>query len=185
MRPEIESLRTQLRDAKQRGGNMLRTAGDARLKLRPGPQKWSIGECFSHMNIANGQYIRAIEKAIHKAVDEGLSAQRKYRYSLLERLLLRMLEPPATWKFKAPEPFLPLNSTPREELLAVWEHTHDRLVLQLERANDLDLSTKTISPASALFQPGLGMAFAIVAAHDRRHLRQAEKADKLADHLDR
>jgi hypothetical protein len=96
-----------------------------------------------------------------------------------------MLEPPATWKVKAPEPFLPLNSTPREELLAVWEHTHDRLMLQGERADDLDLKQRVISPVSGLFQPTLAMAFAVVAAHDRRHLRQAEKANKLTDNLNR
>ncbi len=183
MRPEIENLRRQLRQAKEQGSALLQRVDEVRLKKRAGPLKWSVGECFSHMNIANGQYIRAIEKTIHKAVDEGLGAKGNYRFGLLERLFLRMVEPPATWKVKAPEPFLPLNSTPREELLAVWEHTHDRLVLQVERAGDLDLKQKVISPVSALFQPSLAMAFAVVAAHDRRHLRQAEKADKLAHNL--
>jgi len=185
MRPEIEDLRRQLREAKEQGSTLLQRVDEVRLKKRAGPLKWSVGECFSHLNIANGQYIRAIEKTIHKAVDQELGAKGKYRYGLLERLFLRMLEPPATWKIKAPEPFLPLNSTPREELLAVWEHTHDRLVLQVERADDLDLKQKVISPVSGLFQPTLAMAFAVVAAHDRRHLRQAEKANKLADNLDR
>jgi DinB superfamily len=183
MRPEIENLRRQLRQAKEQGSALLRGVDEVRLKKRAGPLKWSVGECFSHMNIANGQYIRAIEKTIHKAVDEELCAKGKYRYGLLERLFLRMLEPPATWKVKAPEPFLPVNSTPREELLAVWEHTHDRLVLQVERSDDLDLKQKVKSPASGLFQPTLAMAFAVIAAHDRRHLRQAEKANKLADNL--
>jgi hypothetical protein len=185
MRPDVENLRRQVRESKERGISLLLRLDQVRLKRKVSPQKWSVGECFSHMNIANGQYIRAIEKAIHKAVDEELTAKGKYRYGLLERLFLRMLEPPATWKFKAPEPFLPVNSTPRDELIAVWEHTHDRLVLQVERADDLDLKTKVVSPASALFQPSLAMAFAVVAAHDRRHLRQAEKAHKLADNLNR
>ncbi len=183
MRPEIEDLRRQIRDAKERGISLLLRSREAGLKKKVSPRKWSVGECFSHMNIANGQYIRTIEKAIHKAVDEDLTARGNYRFGLMERLFLRLMEPPATWKFKAPEPFLPVNSTPRDELLAVWEHTHERLNLQVERADDLDLKTKVVSPASAVFQPSLAMAFAIVAAHDRRHLRQAEKAHKLTDNL--
>jgi hypothetical protein len=53
----------------------------------------------------------------------------------------------------------------------------------VERSDDLDLKQKVNSPVSGLFQPTLAMAFAVVAAHDRRHLRQAEKANKLADNL--
>ncbi len=183
MRPEIEDLRRQIRDTKERGISLLLRSKELQLKRKVSPQKWSVGECFSHMNIANGQYIRAIEKAIQKAVDEELTAKKNYRYGFMERLFLRLMEPPATWKFKAPEPFLPVNSTPRGELLAVWEHTHERLNLQVERADDLDLNTKVVSPASTVFQPSLAMAFALVAAHDRRHLRQAEKAYKFADNL--
>ena len=183
MRPEIEDLRRQIRDSKERGISLLLRLDEVRLKRKVRPRKWSVGECFSHMNVTNGQYIRAIEKAIHKAVDEELMAKGRYRFGVMERVFLHMMEPPATWKLKAPEAFLPVNSTPREELLAVWEHTHERLNLQVERADDLDLKTKVVSPASAVFQPSMAMAFALVAAHDRRHLRQAEKAYKLTDNF--
>jgi hypothetical protein len=59
-------------------------------------------------------------------------------------------------------------------VLPTFLHVQSQLILQLALAGGLDLRrVKVATPISPLLKMSLGMMFAQVAAHERRHLQQA------------
>ena len=76
----------------------------------------------------------------------------------------------------ASERFVPLHGQPVTAVLPTFLHVQDQLTLQLERAEGLDLRrVKVATPISRFLRMSLGMMFAQVAAHERRHLAQARR----------
>ena len=65
---------------------------------------------------------------------------------------------------------------PRVAVPPTFLQVQDQLTLQLERADGLDLRrVKVSTPISRFLKMSLGMMFAQVAAHERRHLAQAQR----------
>ena len=90
--------------------------------------------------------------------------------------MLNTLEPPVTRRFKAPGAFAPDGPKPLDEVAPAFLRYQDEVQQRLAAAKDLDLwRTKVKSPAVPLLKFSLGETFAIIAAHERRHLAQAEE----------
>lgn len=152
------------------------------LNWRPAEGAWSIAECIAHLNSLNDQYAEAIETAMTDARQRGLtSTNTGAALGPFERLFVHLTEPPYRIKFKAPSKFRPRGSNfNRDELLAVWTSSHDRLAALARAAQGLDLKrVKVPSPATPLLKGSLLMALMITPAHDRRHLWQAERVRQL------
>jgi len=86
------------------------------------------------------------------------------------------VEPPPRFRVKAPGVFRPGPATPLagtlEEFVALQEHFQQRL----HDAEGLHLRRIRVpSPAFRRLKIGLGAAFAVIAAHQRRHLWQAQQ----------
>lgn len=148
-----------------------------RFWYRPGPDRWSAGECLEHLNVTNGKFAQAIEDAIARGKREGITGDGPFRYGLLERWFLWVVGPPARLKVKAPAPFRPeRGAKTKDVVLEEFARTHARLARLWEEARGLDLARlKVQSPAGPL-RISLGIQFQVVAAHDRRHLLQAAQA---------
>ena len=79
----------------------------------------------------------------------------------------------------APGRFVPLHGQPVTAVLPTFLHAQDQFTLQLERADGLDLRhVKVATPISLFLRMSLGMMFAQVAAHERRHLAQARRVQE-------
>jgi hypothetical protein len=86
------------------------------------------------------------------------------------------MEPPPRRRFKTPRSFTPSHGQPVTALLPTFLHLQDQFTYLLEQANGLDLARiKIPSPATSLLKFSLGQAFALNAAHERRHLWQARR----------
>jgi hypothetical protein len=152
---------------------------EERFNWRPQPGQWSIEECLAHLLIAGNWEIRAIEDAIGHAKAHGLTGAGPFRYGPFERLIIRKTEPPVKQKFKAPRHFRPLHEQPVTAVLPSFLHLQSQLVLLAKSADGLDLARiKVPTPISRLLRLSLGMTFAQVAAHERRHLEQAWRVRK-------
>jgi hypothetical protein len=78
---------------------------------------------------------------------------------------------------KTPDPFVPATIEPKASVLAEFDGYQRRLVELLAEANGLALSRiKIRSPFNASVRYNVYSAFRIIAAHERRHLWQAEQA---------
>jgi hypothetical protein len=150
----------------------------SQINWHPVNGSWSIAECIAHLNTTNALYVPALRDSFNESRRQGrLAAEGEPHLGLLERWFANSLEPPYKLKFKAPKEFAPATlHYEKDELLARWVSLHDQLVNIGEENTDLDWkSTKVLSPASRRIKISALGVFAIVAAHDRRHLWQAEQ----------
>jgi hypothetical protein len=149
---------------------------EAQFNWRPAPGEWSIEECLEHLTVVGGWEVRAIESAIDQAHARGLKGTGPFRYSWFDRWLVRMTEPPVRRKVRAPRRFVPIHEQPVTAVLPTFLHVQSMFLLQINRAQDLDLArVKVATPISRLFRMSLGMTFLQAAAHERRHLEQARR----------
>lgn len=176
---ELEDAATRVRAAGELAREVLEELTDEELNRRPAPVRWSVGECFVHMNRTNRGYLDAIEPAVREARAKGRLAAGPFRYGWFEEWFVRQMSPPVRRRFKAPKPFAPVVSGTRVDPGEVREFFAllDRLEAAMAEADGVDLAAvKVPSPASRLIRFRLGPAFRLLVGHTERHLIQARGA---------
>jgi hypothetical protein len=91
----------------------------------------------------------------------------------MSRSFVRFSGPPVKLKFKAPKVYRPPANEPKEKVLAEFVAIHDQLLELISKSNGLDLARIKVGTVFPYLKFSLGQRFALLAAHDRRHLRQA------------
>jgi DinB superfamily len=181
--PEIEQYCKEFDEIGVQAGKLTEGLNEERFNWRPQPDQWSIEECLAHLLIAGNWEIRAIEDAIGHGKAHGLTGAGPFRYGPLQRLVVRKTEPPVARKLTAPKRFRPLHEQPVTAVLPSFLHLQSQLTLLARNADGLDLARiKVPTPISRLIRLSLGMTFAQVAAHERRHLEQAWRVRKQLPH---
>ena len=148
---------------------------------RPAVGAWSIGECVSHLNIADGGDIAPIRAAIESGRAGGITGAGPYHYGFLSTKFVASMTPPAKRKFKAPAVYLPPADAEPSATIAEYRRVSAELRKLASSADGLDLAKlKTEMPAlPALLRPfvkmPLGARLTLITTHDRRHLWQAEQ----------
>jgi len=153
--------------------------GAIELTQRPSPTQWSIAECLAHLNLTARVQIDALKSAIEKGLAQNvLGGGEKPRYNWVSRKIIAMTEPPPKKKQKAPKRLVPIEFT-LQGLLPEFLKLQDELIACAHRAAPLDLvRVKVVFPFFRLLRFNLGAYFHLVAAHQRRHLWQAEQVKR-------
>jgi hypothetical protein len=174
--PELELYRRQFEQIQQQAGELTAELNEARFNWRPSPAAWSIEECVSHLTMVGQWEIRAIEQAIDQGKQRGLTGQGPFEYGPIDRFVVHQTEPPVRSPLPTPRHFVPLHGQPLTAVMPTFNHVQSQLILQLERADGLDLRrVKVNTPISRFLKLSLGAKFAQIAAHERRHLDQARR----------
>ena len=174
--PELELYRQQFENIRQQAQEVTAGLDEARFNWRPTPSAWSIEECLAHLTMVGQWEIVAIEKAIDGGRERGITGRGPFQYGAIDRFIVDQTSPPVRHPLPAPERFVPLHGQPVTAILPTFLHVQDQLTRQLERADGLDLRrVKVSTPISRFLKMSLGMMFAQVAAHERRHLAQAQR----------
>lgn len=172
----LTQLRKQFENITEQTKILTKGLTEPQFNWRPGPAQWSIEECLSHLVIAGTQQLKLIEAAIKDARAKGLTSAGPFRYGVIERWILRQLEPDSTRKFSAPRRMQPVHGQPLTAVLPTFTHLQSQFIRAAEQSEDLDLARiKVPSPVSRLLKYSLGITLAVVAAHERRHLEQARR----------
>lgn len=175
MHPGTEQLSREFREAVLRGRALIAAADETKLYKRPAEGSWSAAECVEHLSITAEKYARRIRRMLETASTKP--PRERTKHSLVGRLLLSMMEPPVKRKLPAPKSFVPGAGDPRDVLLARYEAAYEEMIKLLEETDAIDRTrVKVASPASNLIKISLHDAFALLSAHARRHLWQAERA---------
>ena len=144
---------------------------------KPGEDRWSAGECIAHLNATARPYLDKLPGALAEARRAGLTGDGPVKRGILGRLFLWALEPPARVKVKAPRAFLPKPNQSKDEIMREFRNIRDELGAVIEGSGDLDWSrVKMGLPTIPQFKLRLGEIYAVLLAHERRHLWQAKKA---------
>jgi hypothetical protein len=178
---ELRDYHEQLENIKEDALELTAPLEDAQFNWRPTPRKWSISECLSHLNVANGLDVPQLSEEIARGRAAGLTASGPFRYGFLSRAFIRFTEPPVNFKTRAPKAYRPTSGQPKDKVVAEFISIHDQLLDLISKANGLDLSRIKVPTFMPRIKFSLGQRFALLAAHDRRHLRQAWDVRKHAN----
>ena len=175
--PQLEALRRELEQARMRAHAVADAAAPDLWARRPARAGWSAAECLGHLNLTSERFVPLIADALARARARGLTGAGPFRRDVAGWLLCRMLEPPYRVRVKTPPPFVPQGAEPVEPVLAAFDGWQSRLDALLVEANGLLLDRVWIvSPFAERVRYNGYSSFCIVAAHQRRHLWQAQRA---------
>jgi hypothetical protein len=179
--PEIAMLVTEIDANLSHAESITHGVRREQFLWRPQPGRWSIGECFAHLNITNSFALGAVETAIAKGRSAGKTGQGPFQYGFLSRKFIASQEPPVKKKFKAPKVFLPAVDIDPDATLAEYRRISGEFRRLTRDADGLHLArVKVTMPAlpavlRTIVRMPLGGQLLLTATHDRRHLWQAEQ----------
>jgi hypothetical protein len=145
------------------------------LRWRPDPWHWSIGECLDHLNISLGLYLPMIDDAIGRGLAGQPCRAEHTAFACREIDAVRLVEPPVSVRTVAAPVLLPAMAVDPERLVDRFHQTRDRYADAVRRASELSLARILIANPIHTFLRTLGGTLAFIAAHDRRHMWQAEQ----------
>jgi DinB superfamily len=171
---ELEPYIRQIETIQNQARELAHGLNEAQFNWRPAPDQWSIEECLSHLTMVGQWEVQAIEQAIKQGRARGLTGSGPFEYGGLDRLIVDLTRPPVRMRLPAPRRFVPLHGQPVTAILPTFLHVQSQFLLQMERAEGLDLRrVKVATPISRFLKLSLGMMFAQAAAHEQRHMEQA------------
>src|SRR5258705_8142738 len=173
---EIDDFRRQFEQLSKHADALVGPLTDAQFTWQPSPNGWSIAQCIDHLNVTARLYLPLLDEGIASAIRQGLYGEGPFTYWWLARLFTRLLEPPPRLRMKGPAAFQPPPARTRQEIMAAFRAYQVQYIDRLRQANGLDLArARGRSPAASWIYMPLGSGFAVMTAHERRHVWQAPR----------
>jgi hypothetical protein len=172
--PQLADLRRQFDVNSTRAKVLFSGVDEPRLLQRPPSNGWSMGECVEHLTITTRNYLGLADKAfVNAARSNG-----PYKKDWMGALLAWYLDPPYRRRDKTLPAYEPGALEPARVLPDFLESQRG-LIGRVEQANGLALDQiKVRSSFNEKITYNLYSFFCILAAHQRRHLWQAEQVKK-------
>jgi hypothetical protein len=180
--PELDALRERILLAREVASRLVDGLSDEQFNWRPAPDRWSICEILGHLIAVGDRLGDAIDDALERAHRAGHLSRGPFRYGWFEKWFTRTATDVARRrKVKTSKLYEPRPGRPASEVLSEFRALQASMVERMEAANGIDLArVKVRSPALRAVRMSLGMWLEMVAGHQERHFRQAEK---VLDHL--
>lgn len=145
-------------------------------RWRPGPGRWSVAECLAHLAATARQYQPGLDEAAAAARARGRRATGAFRPGWFARRLVAAMEPNAGARMRTTAALTPPGDASLEDAARGFRRSQAALEATLGKVDGLDLGSATLrSPVLPVLRLSLGAAFAVLAAHERRHLAQARR----------
>lgn len=147
---------------------------------RPAEGVWSVAECYSHLCTFGEEYMKRIQDGFENMTENSVTdSNQAFRPRLIWRGVIKLFEPPYNLKFKTFKPFHPAGKADldKEQVLQEFLGLQDRLrdKIKTAEAGQIDLNgVKVSNPLLTFVKMTLSECFAVVEAHQRRHMWQAE-----------
>ncbi|UOG74064.1 DinB family protein [Hymenobacter tibetensis] len=165
---------TRLREITQR---RFRPLTDDQLNRRPGPGKWSVGQCLEHLNIVGGRYLPTITRKLQQAKERGSTPAETVRHGFIGRKMTEaMRTPPSQKAMKSPQQYAPSGSRLPRTVVEVFIRQLDELEGLLAQARRVNANAIRIpNPIIPLLYPRLTDVSEMLVEHIKRHIAQAER----------
>jgi hypothetical protein len=174
--PEIEAFRKEFEQISADADAMVAPLNDPQLVWQPRPDSWSVAQCLDHLNVSARLYLPMLDEGIADAIRRGLYRPGPYAYSWVGRVIVHMFGPKTRVKVKTMQPFQPPPGRSRHEIMSAFKAYQVQYIDRLRQANGLDLARARVSsPLAKWIRMPLGSAFALMVAHERRHMAQAQR----------
>jgi hypothetical protein len=175
--PEIDAFRNQFEQLTAQADALAVPLSDEQFRWRPGPDSWSIGECLDHLNATARVYLPVLDEGISEAIRGGVYGEGPFQYNWLGRLSVQFAD--TRLRLKAPDEIHPSAGRTRREILSAFRAYQVQYIDRLRQANGLDLARARVRiPVTGWCRIPLGSGFAVMLAHTRRHLAQAQRVSE-------
>jgi hypothetical protein len=174
--PDLQTILDDLGIADEDARRLIDGLTSEQVNWQPDANSWSVAQCLDHLIRANTIYVAALREAVRKTGAEEVQRRGPIRPGLPSRLFIGWLEPPSRVKGRAPKAIVPAShGNPAEVLRRFLLAQEEVRTLVLESAG-LELNRiRFRNPFARFLCFTVGAGLLIITAHDRRHLRQAEK----------
>ena len=178
---DLQSLLDQIDAADRVGAALAAGVTNQQFHWRPYEGRgWSIAQCLDHLAIMNRHYAGAVRTGVEDGRRRNVRRDRPGRPTFFGRWFVQSQEPPVKMKVKAPKVGRWPQNKPREEIMRAYHEAHDVVRQVIRDAADIDVNRVTFqNPFIPIIRMRVATGLAILPAHDRRHLWQAEQV-KLA-----
>lgn len=174
--PEIDAFRAQFEQISADADALVARLSDAQFTWQPSPESWSVAQCIDHLNSTAREYLPMLDEGIADAIRRGLYHPGPYTYNWIGRVMVWVVSPNTRIRATAPKAFQPPVGRPRHDVMAAFRAYQVQYIDRLRQANGLDLARSRVSsPAVRWIRMPLGSGFAVMIAHERRHLGQARR----------
>jgi hypothetical protein len=174
---DISNIKRQYQTLSERAETVAMRLGSALMTARPRPDAWSAAECLMHLQITTKAYLPIWEEASRGAKALGSDTDTPFKLDLWGRFFIWFLDPPPKVRFAAPTGFEPTSDrTNLTFALSSFLCSQDEILRLISNATFLPLDRITIRDAFTNYvRYTLWSSLCANAAHQRRHLWQAER----------
>ena len=151
------------------------------LNWKPDLDKWSVGQCFDHLIVSNGEYFPIFDRVLQgqkttNTIWESLPILPR----LWGQMLIKSVSPDGARKQKAPKIFTPTTSAVDPGIITRFVDQQDRVVNYLNTITAVDADKIIItSPVARVITYSLLDACRVIVAHEQRHILQATRVTQL------
>lgn len=181
---ELRSLDDQLARCEADARALVDGLTESLGQWRRAPGVWSVSECLDHLATANRVYVAAMRPAAERARARGRMRRRPALPGPIGRWFVRSLEPESVERFKmrAPKLIRPRTAPRLADAFDAFITSQNDVRAFLRTHADLDLAgVRFPNPFIGGVRFSLATGLNVIAAHERRHLRQAWRAREEAD----
>lgn len=175
--PQLERLVAEFDRIKSVSSEIFDMLDQQELNWRPGPDRWSVAECFEHLSITAEMLTTPLRNAIDEGRRKGLLKPGPYKHGLIGKFFIKSLQPGGR-KVKVPAVYAPSHDSEldgrvlRHRFLSLQDEVKDII----HRANGVDLArVKVSSPALSILKLNAAEWLAATVAHQDRHIDQARR----------
>jgi hypothetical protein len=174
--PELAARYREFEQTLRQVQELAASLTDDQFAWQPSPDRWSIGHCVDHLTMSAEAYVPQVEATLAEARQRGATASGPFRYSAFSGWLVSTMEPPPGRRLPTVARFGPPQGRSRRQILEAYEAANGALTRLIAESDGIDLRRVRVqSPVTRLLRLPLGRAFEFLAAHERRHLWQAEQ----------
>jgi hypothetical protein len=174
--PQLEDYLRQIEAIKQDSQNLVAGLSNKQFNWHPAPGSWSIAECLDHLIVVGSLLLARIDEGIEQARTKQLFSEEPFSYGLLGKRFVSSQEPPVKKKVKTFKQYVPPPDRSLDKVVPEFMALQNEFEERIRAADGLNLSRiKISSPVSKLIRFNLAVWFAATAAHERRHLWQAQQ----------
>ena len=177
---DLQKVADAIDDADARADALAARVNDEEFFWQPDEgRRWSIALCLDHLAIANTVYGAAMRGAVDRARQAGSVRRGAATPGFFGRMFIASLEPPVKRRTRAPGKIRPRPASTRAGILQEYHKAHDDLRRLISDGSTIDLNRATfVNPFIGFVHVRVSTGLNVIAAHDRRHLWQAEQVEK-------
>jgi len=168
---QLAELRQQFNECSATAEKLIASISENKVNLRANDGAWSMAECIAHLTSTTAIYLPMMNSALQDAP----AGDGPYKMDWRGWMLKWILEPPYRTKVKTIPSLEPRLSDPRRVLPDFLASQQEFLsAMQMWNGRALDKVFIT-SPFNKRLRYNIYSLFNVVAAHQRRHLFQAQR----------